>query len=76
MTVIADAYQAAIAVTRPRYPPSVVRPACDPKAPNAGTKNVIVNKTNTTKTGRLNVNAAIVMYADNPRKPKKRPRVT
>jgi hypothetical protein len=35
MTVIADAYQAAIAVSSPRYPPSTVRPACELKAPIA-----------------------------------------
>src|SRR6516164_8961160 len=65
MTVFADAYQAAIAVTIPRYPPSVVRPApaAPAKAPNASTKNVMVKRTNTTKTGRLKVSAAIVMYA-------------
>ena len=35
MTVIADTYQAPIAVTSPRYPPSTVRPACELKAPIA-----------------------------------------
>ena len=63
MTVIADTYQAAIAVISPRYPPSTVRPACELKAPIASTKNVMVNRMNTTSTGRLKVIAATVIYA-------------
>ena len=63
MTVIADPYQAAIAVSSPRYPPSTVTPACELMAPNASTKNVMVNRMNTTSTGRLKVVAATVIYA-------------
>jgi hypothetical protein len=63
MTVIADTYQAPIAVTSPSYPSSTVRPACELKAPTASTKNVMVNKMNTTSSGRLKVIAATVIYA-------------
>ena len=62
MTVIADAYQAANAVSSPRYPPSTVRPACELKAPMASTKKVMVNRMNTTSSGRLKVVAATVIY--------------
>ena len=63
MTVIADTYQAPIAVSSPRYPPSTVRPACELKTPIASTKNVMANRMNTTSSGRLKVLAATVIYA-------------
>ena len=63
ITVIADAYQAAIAVKSPRYPPKTAIPGCEAKLAIASTKNVIVKSTNTINTGRLRVVAAIVIYA-------------
>jgi hypothetical protein len=48
-------------LTSPRYPPSTVRPACELKAPIARTKNVMVNRMNTTSSGRLKVMAATVI---------------